>query len=152
MKNQFSSTIRYGLAALLCASMAPAFAEDSPFVTAGGGRNARFPAEDGKVIYEHVCQSCHMDAGQGGKLSPAAYPALATNAKLAAKAYPAMLVVNGLGAMPAFGTMLSDEQVAAVVNYVRGTFGNAYADALTPAEVRSLRPAVQTAPTELRGR
>lgn len=122
-----------------------------PFL-GGGGRNAPYPAPDGKVIYEHICQSCHMADGRGGHLSPAVYPALVGNPRLAARVYPAMLVVNGQGAMPAFGTMLSDEQVAAVVNYLRTNFGNTFADTLTVPEVRALRPSVQTAPTELRGR
>lgn len=123
-----------------------------PFVMGGGGRNAPLPLADGKAIYEHVCQSCHMADAKGGKLSPAVYPALTGNAKLAVKAYPAIMVVNGLGAMPAFGSMLTDEQVASLVNYVRTHFGNTYADALTAAEVKTLRPAMQAAPTELRGR
>lgn len=125
---------------------------NSVFSVAAGGRNASFPSSDGKVIYEHICQSCHMADGKGGKLSPAVYPALAGNVRLAARAYPAMMVINGLGAMPAFGSMLSDEQVVAVVNYLRGNFGNTYADPLSATEVRSLRPARQAAPTELRGR
>jgi mono/diheme cytochrome c family protein len=124
----------------------------SPFVMGGGGRNAPLPLADGKTIYEHVCQSCHMADGKGGTLSPATYPALAGNAKLAVKAYPAIMVVNGLGAMPAFGSMLNDDQIASLVNYLRTQFGNTYADALSPGEVRMLRPAVQAAPTELRGR
>jgi mono/diheme cytochrome c family protein len=104
------------------------------------------------MIYEHVCRSCHMTDGKGAKLGPAAYPALAANTKLVAKLYPAMMIVNGLGAMPAFGTMLSDEQVSTVVNYVRGNFGNRYTDAVLPAEVATVRPAVQRTPVELRGR
>lgn len=141
------------LSSLAVAGMASAqVPPDSAFSVAAGGRNASFPSNDGKVIYEHICQSCHMADGKGGKLSPAVYPALAGNVRLAARAYPAMMVINGLGAMPAFGTMLNDDQVVAVVNYLRGSFGNTYADAVTVAEVRSLRPARQGAPTELRGR
>ncbi|MET0282233.1 MAG: cytochrome c [Steroidobacteraceae bacterium] len=143
--------------AVLVAALVPAAAPaqipaDAPFSSGGGGRAASFPSTDGKVIYEHICQSCHMADGQGGKLSPAAYPALAGNAKLAARAYPAMMVVNGLGAMPAFGSMLNDEQIAALVNYLRGNFGNKFTDTLSATEVRGLRPATQSAPTELRGR
>jgi mono/diheme cytochrome c family protein len=155
---KISDTIRHGIAAISLAVLLPAglataqAPEDAPFSTGGGGRNAPFPSSDGKVIYEHVCQSCHMADGKGGKLSPSAYPALSSNPKLAARAYPAMMVINGLGAMPAFGTMFTDEQVAAVVNYLRGSFGNSYGDAITAADVRPLRPIVQTAPTELRGR
>jgi mono/diheme cytochrome c family protein len=139
-------------AALTNIAMAQAPAPDTPFITGGGGRNAPFPVTEGKVIYAHVCQSCHMADGKGGKLSPAVYPALAENVRLAAKAYPAMMMVNGQGAMPAFGSMLSDVQIAAVANYLRTSFGNAYVDTLTAAEVKALRPVVQSAPTELRGR
>ncbi len=147
-----------GLIAAMCIAMVPAVgalaqtAADSPFIPSAGGRNASFPSSDGKVIYEHICQSCHMADGAGGKLSPAVYPALAGNVRLAARAYPAMMIVNGLGAMPAFGSMLTDAQVAAVVNYLRSSFGNSYTDAVTAPEVRSLRPVTQSAPTELRGR
>lgn len=133
------------------AGLAPA-QDAAPFALGGGGRNAALPFNDGKTLYEHVCQSCHMADAKGGVLSPAKYPALAGNARLAAKAYPAIMVVNGLGAMPAFGSLLNDEQVASLVNYLRTHFGNAYADTLTAAEVKTLRPALQTAPTELRGR
>jgi mono/diheme cytochrome c family protein len=147
------SAAAVALATGLCAGVV--LADDNAFslsLSGGGGRNARLATTDGKVIYEHVCQSCHMADGKGAKLGPAAYPALGGNAKLVAKMYPAMMVVNGLGAMPAFGSMMSDEQVATVVNYVRGNFGNAYTDAVLPAEVAGVRPVVQRAPTELRGR
>jgi mono/diheme cytochrome c family protein len=145
--------------ALLAGTLAAAFtgtvvAQDStiPFVMGGGARNAPLPFADGKTIYEHVCQSCHMADGKGGKLSPATYPALSGNAKLAVKAYPAIMVVNGLGAMPAFGSMLTDEQIASLVNYLRTHFGNSFADPLGAGEVKMLRPTTQSAPTELRGR
>jgi mono/diheme cytochrome c family protein len=35
--------------------------------------------------------------------------------------------------------MMSDEQVAAVVNYVRTHFGNHYGDAVTAEDVRPIR-------------
>jgi mono/diheme cytochrome c family protein len=41
--------------------------------------------------------------------------------------------------MPPFGAMMSDDQVAAVVNYVRTHFDNYYRDAVTPEDVRSAR-------------
>jgi mono/diheme cytochrome c family protein len=141
------------LAGALCTGVINA--DENPFAlsaSGGGGRNARLTTTDGKLIYEHVCQSCHMPEGRGAKLGPAAYPALAANAKLIAKMYPAMLIVNGLGAMPAFGPMMNDEQVAAVVNYVRVSFGNNYTDAVLQADVAAVRPPAQRAPTELRGR
>jgi mono/diheme cytochrome c family protein len=112
-----------------------------PFVMGATGRGARIGLADGKDLYAHICQGCHMADGKGAALGPAAYPALAGNARLAARIYPAMLVVKGQGAMPRLGLVLDDAQVAAVVNYVRGSFGNAWTDQLTPAEVAALRSA-----------
>jgi mono/diheme cytochrome c family protein len=36
--------------------------------------------------------------------------------------------------------MMTDDQVAAVINYVRTHFGNTYQDAVTSDEVKSARP------------
>jgi mono/diheme cytochrome c family protein len=41
--------------------------------------------------------------------------------------------------MPPVGVMMTDDQVAAVVNYVRTHFGNDYHDAVTAADVRTVR-------------
>jgi mono/diheme cytochrome c family protein len=42
--------------------------------------------------------------------------------------------------MPAFAAMMSDDQVAAVVNYLRTHFGNDYKDAVTAEDVKAVRP------------
>jgi mono/diheme cytochrome c family protein len=42
--------------------------------------------------------------------------------------------------MPPFGALLGDEQVAAVVNYVRSHFGNSYPDSISPADMKAVRP------------
>lgn len=123
-----------------------------PFSMSAEGRQAPFPATDGRIVYERLCQGCHMSDGAGAKAGPASYPAVAGNPRFAARAYPAVVIVNGLGAMPAFGTQLSDAQVAAVVNFLRTSFGNQYNDPLADTEVPALRPAAQARPTELRGR
>ena len=39
----------------------------------------------------------------------------------------------------AFGDMMNDGQVAAVVNYLRTHFGNNYKDAVTPEDVKQAR-------------
>lgn len=93
----------------------------------------------GEQIYTHICQGCHMPDGRGA-VGAGHYPTLASNPKLASSAYPVAMILNGRGAMPTFGFMLSDEQVADVVNYVRTHFGNAYADALKPEDVKAFRP------------
>ena len=41
--------------------------------------------------------------------------------------------------MPPFGRQLDDEQVAAVVNYVRTHFGNDYRDNVSAADVKAAR-------------
>jgi mono/diheme cytochrome c family protein len=99
----------------------------------------RFMQRDGEVIYRTVCQGCHMAAAQGA-VGAAAYPALANDPKLAAAGYSVLVVVNGSKDMPPFDALLDDEQIAAVVNYVRSHFGNAYPDTVSPADVRSARP------------
>ena len=42
--------------------------------------------------------------------------------------------------MPPLGGMMSDDQVADVVNYVRSHFGNDYRDAVSATVVHAARP------------
>ena len=93
----------------------------------------------GQQVYAQVCQGCHMAHGQGAMGAGAGFPRLAGNAKLANSGYPVYVVLNGLGGMPWFNGALSDTQIASVVNYVRTSFGNSYADAVTPADVAAQR-------------
>jgi mono/diheme cytochrome c family protein len=98
----------------------------------------RFVQQDGESLYRAVCQGCHMPDGQGAT-GAGAYPALAANPRLAGAAYPVHNVLHGRKGMPPFKDMLTDAQVAAVVNYVRTHMGNQYPDAVTAAEVKKLR-------------
>jgi mono/diheme cytochrome c family protein len=98
----------------------------------------RFTEPDGEAIYRNVCAGCHMPDGRGA-IGAGAYPSLVRNAKLEAVGYPLSLVVSGRKAMPAFGQAMTDAQVAAVVNYVRSNFGNAYADAVSADDVKAAR-------------
>ncbi|MBP7335539.1 cytochrome c [Niveispirillum sp.] len=97
----------------------------------------RFPYQNGEQLYHAICQGCHMPDGKGAT-GAGTYPALATNPNLEAGTYPIHMVVNGQKAMPSFN-YLSDEQVAAIVNYVRTHFGNGYKDAVTPEDVKGMR-------------
>jgi mono/diheme cytochrome c family protein len=103
-------------------------------------RAASFPEQTGADIYKGICQGCHMPDAKGAQ-GAGVYPALAANKKLAAKAYPALVVIKGQKAMPAFGALLTDTQIANVVSYIRSNFGNSYPDATTSDEVKALRPA-----------
>lgn len=99
----------------------------------GAGTRAPNPVT-GEQVYQVICQSCHMADAKGGT-GAGQMPALANNPRLAAPAYPIMMVMNGRGAMPWFYDSLSPAQVAAVVGYIRTHFGNNYTAPVTAADV-----------------
>lgn len=98
----------------------------------------RFVPRDGAMLYRTSCQACHMAEGQGAS-GAGVYPALAKNVKLRTARYPVFVVTNGQKGMPPFGSMMDDEQIAAVVNFIRGNLGNDYKDAVAAADVKAIR-------------
>ncbi len=98
----------------------------------------RFIENSGEELFANVCRGCHMPDGKGAA-GAGTYPSLVANKTLEAGGYPVDLVVNGQRAMPPFGAMMSDDQVAAVVNYLRTHFDNHYQDAVTAADVQTVR-------------
>ena len=94
--------------------------------------------DDGAAVYQHVCQGCHMPGGRGAT-GAGRFPALATNSKLSNAGYPVSMVLNGHGGMPWFNGVLSDVQIADVVNYVRTHFGNDYKDVVAASDVAAVR-------------
>jgi mono/diheme cytochrome c family protein len=87
---------------------------------------------DGATVFAQNCASCHGAKGAG---QPGYFPPLAGNPDLSRDAlFPVMVVLHGLsgpitvnaapfdGSMPSFGH-LSDAEIAAVVNFVRGAWG-----------------------------
>jgi mono/diheme cytochrome c family protein len=115
--------------ALLGAMASPALAQLGPQTLTQRG---------GEAIYKGVCQDCHMPDGKGA-VGAGMYPALAGNKKLAEAGYPVSVVVNGLHSMPAFAKSFDDQQIADIVNYIRGNFGNHYKDKVMPAQVKAAR-------------
>jgi mono/diheme cytochrome c family protein len=109
---------------------------DSTGVTFSDGD--KFVEQTGEAIYANVCRACHMEQGQGAT-GAGQYPALAKNEKLETGGYPVYLVIHGQKAMPPLGGMLDDDQVAAVVGYIRTHFGNKYTDPVTADDVKSSR-------------
>jgi mono/diheme cytochrome c family protein len=118
--------------------------------TAGILNATPFNTTDGQQIYGHICQGCHMREA-GGAVGAGHYPALAKNPALVSRQFMAMTILMGRGNMPAFGAkhaigfggppaVLSDAQIAAVINYVRSHLGNHYRDQITAAEVKALDP------------
>lgn len=86
----------------------------------------------GAELFAQNCAVCHGEAGRG--LSG---PALA-GANLADDRSVIRRVIFGGGHMPGFGSILSDEQIAAVVSYVRRSWGNDFR-LVTAEEVVSFR-------------
>ena len=98
----------------------------------------RFVEMTGEELFANVCQGCHMPDAAGA-IGAGSYPSLAGNSNLEAAGYPILIVVNGRRGMPPFGDMMTDGQVAAVVNYLRTHFGNNYQDVVTARDVRDAR-------------
>ena len=88
----------------------------------------------GQTVYETHCASCHATDGRG---MPPDYPPLAGNPSIQMQSAvnPIRMVLNGgfppgtAGnpmpyGMPPFAQTLSDDEVAAVVTYIRAAWGN----------------------------
>jgi mono/diheme cytochrome c family protein len=128
------------LAALSLQLIWPALgADDAPPVRSRTFSSGyRFVEMSGEELYVNVCRGCHMMDAMGAS-GAASYPSLVANRNLEASSYAIDLVLNGRRAMPPFGDMMSDDQVAAVVNYLRTHFGNSYEDAVTAKDVKAAR-------------
>jgi mono/diheme cytochrome c family protein len=104
----------------------------------------------GKKIYTENCAKCHAENGLG---KPPAYPPLANNQSIQMQSAvnPIRMVLNGgyppsTGGnphpygMPPFAQALSDTEVAAVVTYIRMSWGN-HGTPVAPQQVSNLRSA-----------
>ena len=91
----------------------------------------------GKSIYTSSCASCHMDDGSG---MTGTFPAIAGSSMVTGDIGNEInIVMNGQGMMPAFGSMLSAADFAAVITYTRNSFGNAVGDLVQPSKIKSLQ-------------
>jgi mono/diheme cytochrome c family protein len=123
-----------GLTASL-ALTATAVAQESQRTFSSG---YRFVEMSGEELYNNVCRACHMLDAKGAT-GAGAYPSLSANPNLEAPGYPLTMVIHGRRAMPPFGDMMNDAQIAAVVNYLRTHFGNNYTDMVTAQDVSDAR-------------
>ena len=98
----------------------------------------RFTEPTGEQLFASSCQACHMPDGTGAT-GAGTYPSLSKDSNLEASGYPVYVIVRGQKAMPPIGMMMSDDQVAAVVNYLRTHFGNNFQDIVTAKDVRDAR-------------
>lgn len=91
--------------------------------------------ERGEKAYATACAACHQPDGSG---APPAFPAL-KGSQIALEDMEAHLdvVVNGVSgtAMQAFGSQLSEVDLAAVITYERNAWGNDTGEMVTPKQV-----------------
>jgi mono/diheme cytochrome c family protein len=90
----------------------------------------------GEPIYMSNCAACHQPSGEG----ISNYPPLAGSPIVTAEDPTAAIetVVNGRGQMPAFGGSLSADEIAAVLSYVRNSWGNS-ASVVTADQVSQIQ-------------
>jgi mono/diheme cytochrome c family protein len=102
----------------------------------------------GEDIYRDRCQKCHSPTGRGGffsgpplagsSVAQAVDPASFINIILYGADNPESVVLGSWETMKPFQDVLNDEDVAAVANYVRGSWGHR-APPVSPADVSRQR-------------
>lgn len=105
---------------------------------------------DGESLYMNTCSACHQADGKG---LPGAFPPLAgssivndenpeTLIQIVLQGYDAR---SEFGTMPAFAQQLTDEEVAAITNHERSSWGN-NASPITAEEVKKIREYIEALP------
>ena len=111
---------------------------------------------DGKQVFSTTCAACHQATGEG---VPGVYPPLAGSEWVTGdEAKVVRILLHGVtgpievagetfnSMMPPWGATLKDADIAAVLTYVRGTWGNKGAP-ITAAKVASIRAATASRTT-----
>lgn len=119
----------------------------------GGAGPQQEPPVKGDEVFSAVCQTCHQASGQG---IAGQYPPLAGSEwVLKDPETPVRIVLRGLegpvtvrgnaynNKMPFFHDKLSDKEIAAVVTYVRSSWGNS-APAIALEAVAAIRKATES--------
>jgi len=92
----------------------------------------------GEEVYSSQCATCHQLDGSG--LAPA-FPALASSSVTTGPLGETIsLVINGVEgtAMQAWGNLLTPVDIAAVLTYIRNSFGNETGDIVQPETVANM--------------
>ena len=144
MAEVVSNSLRYLTDADLraMAEYLKAIPPDSPLRT--GRRRPDASRVQGANLYIDHCAGCHQSMGRG---IPDVFPPLAGNGVVLASDPSDILKVIVLGippqsgriAMPSFAGGMSDQQIAALANYVRTSWGNTAAPDATGPMVARLR-------------
>ncbi|PCJ23440.1 MAG: cytochrome C [SAR86 cluster bacterium] len=84
--------------------------------------SSSFAAESGEQLFLNNCAECHQRDGRGIKNI---YPSLATSEIVSGSGVDvALVMLIGRGEMPSFAGSISNEDMAAIINYVRNSWGN----------------------------
>ena len=101
---------------------------------------AQTTAPDGKALFLKNCAACHQATGKG---IPGAFPPLAGSKFVQGSGSDvATVLLKGRGGMPDFSDSLSDREIAAILSFVRSSWGNQAAP-LSEPEVLALRDVLQ---------
>jgi len=115
-------------AAMLCTGIALAWTGVSALLekparadTKDAPESVPLSAMNGRQIYEHICQGCHMADG-GGAVGAGHYPALAKDPTLVSRQHMALTLLKGRRNMPAFGEkqILSPVEMGMLADWLRG--------------------------------
>ena len=144
--------MKYAIAALLLAGALAGCTKGSQSSAAASASaaaaNNPASASDGGAVYVANCSSCHQANGQG---TPGAFPPLAGNPVVTGNPVATISIVkNGLegrvvvngqaysGIMPRWKGVLSDEQIAAVITYIRSSWKN-QASGVSVSQVQAVK-------------
>lgn len=96
----------------------------------------------GEAEYNGICAMCHKASGEG---MPPTFPSLIGSKIVTEKeniTEQIRQIIQGKNAMPPFGTVKSDYDIAAIVTYERNSWGNNTGDIVQPSDVAKVREAV----------
>jgi glucose/arabinose dehydrogenase len=155
-----ADTVKGRVWRILHAGPAPAPSPGKP--SASLASSAEDAADKGALLYRQACMVCHMPDGSG---VPGLQPSLLDSEVVAGEPRTLIQVVlrgpnevlppdreKNANQMPGFPDY-TDEDVAALLSYVRRTFGPRTAGAITPAQVAASRKApARGGPTGAAGR
>jgi mono/diheme cytochrome c family protein len=98
--------------------------------------------DKGREVYRNICQGCHQPDGRGqDRIAPSL---VGSTLALARADIPARILLSGkegsIGLMPPIGSAIDDEQIAAVLTYVRREWGQS-GDPVSAATIGEVRRA-----------
>jgi cytochrome c oxidase subunit 2 len=90
----------------------------------------------GEKVYTSNCAVCHQPTGKGAGQFPALDGSKIVNGPIAEHVN---IVLKGKGAMPTWGAVLNNVEIASVITYERNAWGNHTGDILQPMQIADAR-------------